>query len=296
MPTQSLLTPESVQLIGGLDFVTPRPSVTPGALLDCYNFEVADRLGYKSMDGIERFDGSVSSSGAFNSLYSFTYSSLKVLNAGEYLWDSSLDETKAFGVVVSIENVTAFLNCANFIVTDFNKFSDVLIKLAADGDIAFDCSNSTTGIDVATIDEYTRAHSSDSLFVPKINSIATVADSVAKVSTENYNAEAFKTSCVTVDNTPSAQIPNQAIGLHWFKEHLYAVNDLDSFYFDTGSFEILPNDQITVGGSGTIYIVRDIVVSSALGKIAMLLVRFYLLIILLVMHNQRVFQRHPPLL
>lgn len=44
-------------LDGGLDLVTPKLLVEPGRLVDCLNYECADQVGYKKIDGFERYDG-----------------------------------------------------------------------------------------------------------------------------------------------------------------------------------------------------------------------------------------------
>lgn len=42
---------------GGLDLLTPPVMATPGTLIDCLNYEVALRRGYKLKDGHQRYDG-----------------------------------------------------------------------------------------------------------------------------------------------------------------------------------------------------------------------------------------------
>lgn len=49
-------------LDGGLDLVTPKLLVEPGRLVDCLNYECADQVGYKKIDGFERYDGGITPS------------------------------------------------------------------------------------------------------------------------------------------------------------------------------------------------------------------------------------------
>lgn len=53
-----------VMLDGGLDLVTPPLFVEPGRLVDCLNYECVDKVGYKRIDGFERYDGAGSPSAA----------------------------------------------------------------------------------------------------------------------------------------------------------------------------------------------------------------------------------------
>src|SRR5690606_37471971 len=53
----SQLIPSITSLEGVLDLANPKHATTPGTLSDCLNVEVAERVGYKSVDGIERHDG-----------------------------------------------------------------------------------------------------------------------------------------------------------------------------------------------------------------------------------------------
>ncbi len=46
-----------IMLNGGLDLVTPPLFVEPGRLIDCLNYECVDKVGYKRIEGFERYDG-----------------------------------------------------------------------------------------------------------------------------------------------------------------------------------------------------------------------------------------------
>jgi hypothetical protein len=102
MPTQNLYNPEVVQLAGGLDYVTPRPVVAPGALIDCYNFEVADALGYKRITGVEPFDGRPSISNCYNSLYVLNVTSSTGANTNEALHLAGDTNSQAFAIITKV--------------------------------------------------------------------------------------------------------------------------------------------------------------------------------------------------
>ena len=63
MPANSeIYQQKAVVLDGGLDLVTPRLLVEPGKVVDCLNYECVDQVGYKKIDGFERYDGGPSPS------------------------------------------------------------------------------------------------------------------------------------------------------------------------------------------------------------------------------------------
>lgn len=49
--------PVPVLLNRGLDLVTPPLMAEPGALIDCLNYEMTSNVGYRRIDGYERYDG-----------------------------------------------------------------------------------------------------------------------------------------------------------------------------------------------------------------------------------------------
>lgn len=276
MATQNLLTPESVQLVGGLDFVTPRPTVAPGSLIDCYNFEVADRLGYKRVDGIERFDGSTSSALTYTSLYTMIVSPFggtpPTITPGSYIWPYDAytnfsTKSGAFGVVTSVSSIVGGNNqLVNFIlINDESLFSLIAISGVSGSKIIwFDSDSSFAGI-VTDVGEYSFSRSSSGFYLP--GSVQTVLDSVTGAAEENIAIESTKQACVTgnycAGNNTAPSPPyttNTAIGLHWFNDRLYAIHDLCMLYFSLGNSQIYPNDTLNIGPSTLV--VRDIRVIS----------------------------------
>lgn len=68
-----------IPLDGGLDLVTPRLLTEPGRLVDCLNYECVDQVGYKKIDGFERYDGGSTPSVADYWGISTTVSSMSLL-------------------------------------------------------------------------------------------------------------------------------------------------------------------------------------------------------------------------
>lgn len=254
MATQNLLTPESVQLTGGLDYISPRPSVAPGSLIDCVNFEVSDRIGYKRIDGIEIFDGSCSSSLTYSSLYSFkidnSSTALSVVQAGNLVYKQYDSPENYFAVVTSVEPIDSTYCTVNVVVTDLVTFRNIL-----NNGTNFPIYIDVFLYNVQQVEEYSFAHSSSGFAL--VSTVTTVADSVAKAVAENANIEASKQKCVTRNYVNlGATNTNKAIGMHWYNERLYTVIDLDSLAFSDGNFKILPNDLITFSGASVT--VRDV--------------------------------------
>lgn len=48
---------QPIMLDKGLDTVTPAPLVEPGVMTDCLNYEITSTIGYRRIDGYERYDG-----------------------------------------------------------------------------------------------------------------------------------------------------------------------------------------------------------------------------------------------
>lgn len=250
MPTQSLFTPESVQLVGGLDFVTPRPAVAPGSLIDCYNFEVADRLGYVRSSGIERFDGRASISNVYSNLYSCQY---LVVSGGDTLVPGAVISllgkpiTEYFAVITKIDAGSP--NTATFTVYDFGDLFGLMQGVGAFIDDA--------GTVYAVSDEVqsTWASFGDT----------TLASMRDRLNTHYGLLQNTITQCATSNNggPNGATAFNPALGTHWFEDQLYAVIDQNAVTFSSGNTQLYPGDILTnTGVTGYNMLVRDAKVST----------------------------------
>jgi hypothetical protein len=254
MPTQNLYNPEVVQLAGGLDYVTPRPVVAPGALIDCYNFEVADALGYKRITGVEPFDGRPSISNCYNSLYVLNVTSSTGANTNEALHLAGDTNSQAFAIITKVATGKITIS-----VFDIAKFYVLYSGLATQ--VVSDSGSFTFTVT-----------SVKSLYIDSAS--ATISANIADIIT-NYNNAYARIQIASSQAAENSLVSyNPPIGLHWFKDQLYSVVDLHSFVFDTGTSQVYPNDILKNVGAGIDILVRDVQLISgswaganAIGKI-----------------------------
>lgn len=106
---------------------------------------------------------------------------------------------------------------------------------------------------LAVIDENALPVVGDELFVfadGTLNSVGTVGiiasgtDSAATVEEHYQNLLAFN----TVLRTPVEELPGNIIGLHWFRDRLYAVADVAVAALDYTTPVIYPNDRLSITG------------------------------------------------
>lgn len=235
MPTQNTYTPEVVQLEGGLDFVTPRPMVAPGSLIDCYNYEVADHLGYGRVPGIELFDGRPSVSTIYTNLYKANYTG----SPDNLATDVLLFVTPANGIEVFFAIVTSVTaGVVTFYVFNMDAFYSMY----------------NVGVNTMRDQSGTTYTISNLASANVFDNSADLSTYIAALSSEYNNMTV--TSCSTIAQEASNVYRMPAIGAHWFADQLYTVNNLNSLVFDSGKSQVLPNDLLT-GGSETI-LVRDV--------------------------------------
>jgi hypothetical protein len=242
MSTQNLYNPEVVQLVGGLDYVTPRPSAPPGCLVDCYNFEVADILGYKRGDGCEPFDGHPSISSVYSGLYIFSVSDSTGANTNQAVRLSTDTAANPFGFITSVPDSTDIVVC----VTDLARFYSIYNFLANNpGGLYLILSDGGFSFVVTAV----KALSKNS---------ATITAAITSILTA-YNTAYSRVQIASTqmaENNAVAYTPS--MGLHWFKDQLYSVVDCHSFVFDTGVSQVYPNDILKNAGFGIDILVRDV--------------------------------------
>jgi len=257
--TDNLYTPEVLTLEGGLDFVTPRTQAAPGALLDCLNYEVADRLGYKRIDGIDWYDGRPNASLAYESLYKGLWENgvvghLPTVGTFLYLTTSSSSAgsfgapSDTFAYVTAITAVSTTSEEVEFVV--FN--TDIFYKVVRDPTLVIRSSASPTGSGNLTGVTNQWLYDGDTLVSQR------VADAVTAYQSIMNNTSA----CPLTGNGAANLVP----GLNYYKNNLYAIQDIAYFYFDTGSLtdtiinSLLPNDKLHY--STYDFLVRDVEILS----------------------------------
>lgn len=214
---------ESIVLSQGLDYRSPKIIAQPGSIVDCLNREIIDSLGLKRIDGFEPYDGRASPAQAQYYVASNTTYSGDVTSDFEpgTLLVTTGNTTTLFGVVVDsyVTDVTGGDDIHNVVYALINK-----IVTPENGD---------------TI----RPYGTTTDFVATTISVLSESDAAETVGTMNTLAAALRGR---IDS-----LPNVPIGLHWFRDRLFAVcNDYVMNFTSGGTTEIEPNNFLQGNSSG----------------------------------------------
>lgn len=228
---------DGVRLNGGLNYTDPKIFLEPGTLSDCLNYETQDRTGYRRIDGFERFDGRVTG-------VEDTYTIFDGLYGGTVLDDYPVGSVievdgsnSPFGIVVgtlaTIPGPDLTIVAPNIIYAKIDGGQE-----PGNGDIV-SVSGGSSGTFTANADPITLKDEYDFLGIQK-----TFVDD-----NNSYN-----------DNLRSqiGDLPNPAVGLHWFHDRLYAFADEDIAFFNSGSTQLYPGDLIQDSGGTNTFRVVDI--------------------------------------
>jgi len=254
MTTYSAYNPEVVQLIGGLDFVTPRPNTAPGALIDCYNFEVADKLGYKRVDGVEPFDGNASISNCYSLLYKSNWtagSNVTIVN-GRYMFINDPNVTSPFEYpfarVVSSTGSGTTSGTITYYIFDVGKF------LSAE-------SSASVQIDGISSPNMTLSGTELAYQFDNVTSLSSAISTVLTAYTSTFGRQNISATSSEESNTIYY---NPAIGLTGFKNQEYEVVDCASILFNNGVYQIHPGDYLSTISTNIApsYVVREITLIS----------------------------------
>lgn len=259
MTTSNQYNVQKVDLTGGLDYVAPKITANPGTLLDCYNFEVADRLGYKRIDGIEPFDGHTSPSLAYTNVVFITYSLAS--GAGDPTVGSQAvvqeaasvlagDPLKIFGVVCKVYNLS---NPARTVVAVAVTDYQIYYQLANGVVFSDNTGTSDWTVDnISSIEELSTEASYDTVteqYDEYVDLYNQLDEEVTCTPAGTYNSLGDLTS--TINYSPPT-------GGQWYKDRLYITQDLDQIYFTNLQTNVpLYNGDILDNGSNSQYVVRD---------------------------------------
>lgn len=219
-PTE--LEVEAIALNGGLDFTTNKLQVDKGTLLDCLNYEVVDKLGYQEVAGFSRFDGRVSPD-QLEFFYFKVSGALGSTSIGKQVKKGGV----LFGVTVDILSADSGSN-AIIVYARYN--TDVVISTAdtitlIEDDITTFTLTTLTG--QANYSNYTSNLASN--------------DAEGLYSRLQGLNEVLRDRIASLHDTP--------IGLHWYRDKLYAVVDEQRLAFNSGgTTEITPNMVVRQAG------------------------------------------------
>lgn len=240
----------SVPLRDGLDLFSPRLEAPPGSLVGCKNYEVLDTVGYRRIDGFERFDGTASPSvnGAYYELIwvgdgTETYPNGQ---AGAFLaGDRLYAQGSGFfcGYILSSSYLST--NAWRIVFSATVSEGDPAFPEVGDGELI--SQNADTGITGRVLNS--------------------TLDGVMRVTRITFdspllaNATAATEAIVADSNTSYLDIRDEKTklpwwsarvhGLHWFKDRLYAVADCEYVYLvSTGQVvdgALFPGEIFTFG-------------------------------------------------
>jgi hypothetical protein len=226
------LTRDAFALNGGLDLTSPKINVQKGSLLDGYNREIIDRIGYKRIDGFEPFDGRLTpAQSEYYFIDSTTYTpsvsfTLDFPNRGMLVVDDA--PTEVFGIIVGRATLA---NTPNPGDTTYRIFYARVNEDAEPLSTQVVNQYSTTSPDFTVTPAGVQVCSED-------------LGEDAREIVDRFNGYA------SVLRTGVLGLPDNPIGLHWFRDRLYSVVDDVWFYFDSGgTTEPLVNQFIGDGSN-----------------------------------------------
>lgn len=238
MASANQLRPSVVNLEGGLDFVSPKLSVEPGSLIDCYNFEVADRSGYKRIDGLEPFDGRLSPSAAYtNTVFVEVTFDVGGFTVGDYCkvgGTFAIDNPILGQIAREYAWGVPERNGYAIVVTDYVAY---YLLLGATSLTSLDGSTVVATIVAAGGPEITDITAVDDQFNEYVNIYSNQDERVGTLPGGRYFTEQV--------GAPLAYTP--ATGMTWYKERLYITQDLDIIRFGNADEQIYANDVLETG-------------------------------------------------
>lgn len=206
----SELLPSLVPLDKGLNLQTAKLVAPAGSVLDTLNYEQVDFQGQKRIDGFVRYDGSASS--AVNEYYVIVFEDASAYSTGDVVTD---EDGSLVGIVVASSGSTI-----SVVILDDNLIPEVGDSLFRNVDGTDGSANVvvtvTAGKDVTgiTVDQH-------------YNNLLAYSEVLRNLVTD---------------------LPGQVIGLHWFRDRLYAVADVTTISIDGTTPVIYPNDILVLDG------------------------------------------------
>lgn len=213
--------PQPIELGSGLDFTRPKLKVDPGSLLDGLNFEAVDGEGYERGKGLEPFDGRDVFTGSLDSLSGLT---LKRITGNSSVPFASLVTGAA-------------------VVNDNDPFTQIGIALTVDS-----TTPAATVMDLLLFDGFSVNENTDYQTIPNVDGGALETTTLEAIEPSDLGREAINTAASYLRGLVT-DLDTRPIGLHWFRDRLYAVADEFTVYFDSGGTTELKVNQYI--GDGT---------------------------------------------
>lgn len=213
---------EAIPLSTGLDFSTNKLMAAKGSLQDCLNREIIDSVGYKRIDGIDKYDGQVSPS--MDDYFILRDSGYAGTVTADFVAGDLLvvkNTTNIFGKVLTSRVVSGTSEIVYARINkDYEPVADDLVVVLGDAN-DFTCEG---GIVSGSSEE------------------ATAVDALDSINT--YSAT-LRADITDLHDTP--------IGLHYYRDRLFSVVTDRTMHFEFGgTTEIKPNYYIKGNYTNTI--------------------------------------------
>ena len=217
---------DDIQLVGGLDQVTPNLSLVPGVVRRALNFECSINGGYTRISGYERFDGRVKPSDA--TYVALTVATPELVALGVTLTGSLSGST---GKVIAVEGSTV-------VVTKVTGSGFVINDVLNNGVTNVAVATETTGV---SLDGATDARFKNLAADEYRNDIQAVPGSGSILGVALLNGEVY---AWRNNGGGSNAIMYKATASGWSQ-----VNFGKELYFSTGTAAISVGDTVTGAGS-----------------------------------------------
>lgn len=204
----SELTPAVVQLNNGLDLQTAKIVTSPGSSFDGLNYEQVYFQGQKRIDGYVRYDGTLPS--AVDDFWTVQFTT-----------DVDVDDTDA---IVAYDGKLWGVVC-------YQTSTDEVLIAPVDDTIIPEAAGTVTVLSRAGGNSYT------------VLTATTSTDS-------GYTEDTQYSYLLLVNASLRArveQLPGGIIGLHWFRDRLYAVADVGAVQVTSPAVDLFPGDTIQLG-------------------------------------------------
>jgi hypothetical protein len=221
---------DGITLNSGLDLVSSNLMVDKGALRDCENFEVVDRLGYQTVAGFDRFDGSLSPDQVEFWVMIYENDTLGPPDGPRRIFNAP---NQILGV--AIQSGTDNSDPLNPITYVVYGRTEAELEPSPGDTVTWDISPITTGTaEVIAVEKY------------KESTVPALAYADASVLYTRY-----QTLNAALRSRIDA-LPSQPIGTHWYRDRLYVVADeVVAGLTYLGLDKVSPNDIIGSAPFGT---------------------------------------------
>lgn len=240
----------------GLDTVSPPLLAKEGSLSDCLNYEVADTIGYRRIDGYENYDGFPNGHISYYlrvRLIATVPADQASIVAGSILYRSNNGlNPVAIGVVLGgpfdtdAYDVGPLQNLDSFVLTEefLELLSGGFISLASGEGLLLllgddDDLGSTFTISTPTGDEF------------EVSVVGSTVDASSLVTAAEY-LENLRTYGAEL-RALVEPAPAPVAGLYWFDDRLYAAVNTYKVTLVVDALDTQPTDNMRVRWNGTVY-------------------------------------------